>query len=123
MNAIERARTAYASPTAPVRTTQSLEYDAFAKVTSRLAASDPEGGYAEMLHALQDNRQLWLYVATHVADPANDLPQDLRARLFYLAEFTFATINKIILHKDSPAILVEVNTAVMRGLKAQETGR
>ena len=121
MNAFDMARTAYSPVNAAVRTPQSREHEAFVRVTRRLKAADRPGvPYPELVEALHDNRRLWTYVATSVADSDNALPADLRARLFYLAEFTDVQTRRILRGEAGTAVLVEVNSAIMRGLRMQE---
>jgi flagellar protein FlaF len=114
------ARTAYSAAGAPVRTPRSIEYEAFARVTRRLKqASEGSGDFADLVRALHENRRLWIMLALHVADAANELPSGLRARLFYLAEFTSETTSKVLRKEADATILVEINAAVMRGLRTQ----
>ncbi|HHX91755.1 MAG TPA: flagellar biosynthesis regulator FlhF, partial [Paracoccus sp.] len=69
--------------------------------------------------AMHDNRRLWSAFATDLADSDNQYPRDLRARLFYLAEFVNQHTEKA-LSGDAPAgVLVDINLAVMRGLRPQ----
>ena len=121
MNAANLAHTAYAAPTAPTRTGRGLEYDLFARITHRLkSAAEAQGHRAKgaMVRALYDNRRLWTVLATDVADPGNQLPADLRARLFYLNEFTQTHSRKVLAGDASADVLIDINTAVMRGLRA-----
>ena len=64
--------------------------------------------------------RLWSTLALDVADPDNALPAALRAQLFYLFEFTEVHSRRL-LGRDgaSPDILVEINTAVLRGLRGE----
>jgi flagellar protein FlaF len=110
------ARSAYAT-SAPIRPPRTVEYDAFARVTERL--SSDLGGFAALVPALADNRRLWTLLAADVADSDNSLPGPLRARIFYLAEFTQAHTRKVLRGLATPAALVEINLAVMRGLRAE----
>jgi flagellar protein FlaF len=118
----QQAHALYSPAVAPVRTARSVEYDAFARVTARLrtATETRSRGLAPLAEALHENRRLWTLLASAVADPANRLPHDLRARIFYLAEFTAHHSNLVLSGEGDPAILIEVNTAVMRGLRGQE---
>lgn len=121
MTAQSLAQTAYAAPTAPTRTGRGLEYDLFARITHRLKSaveSDGRRARGAMIRALYDNRRLWTVLATDVADPGNQLPADLRARLFYLNEFTQTHSRKVLAGDASADVLIEINTAVMRGLRA-----
>lgn len=119
MNASSLAHAAYTSSAAPVRTERSTEYDIFSRITQRLTSADPAKDYPGMVTALHENRQLWTLLAVDVADADNGLPQQLRAQLFYLAEFTIQHTSKILAGDGDIADLVEVNTAVMRGLHQQ----
>ena len=119
MNALDMARTAYTSNVAPIRTERGIEYDAFARVTHRLKTADPGKNYPAFVQALHENRQLWTLLAVDVADEANSLPQGLRAQIFYLAEFTAHQTSKVLSLGESPEALIEINTAIMRGLRQQ----
>ncbi|MCB1337752.1 MAG: flagellar biosynthesis regulator FlaF [Maritimibacter sp.] len=113
------AKTAYASNQAPIRTPRGVEYEAFARITHRLKAASDRGpdGFADLARALHQNRQLWTLLAADVAEADNGLPADLRARIFYLAEFTAAHSRKVLRGRDTAEALVEINMAVMRGLR------
>lgn len=120
MNAFHLARTAYATA-APVRPPRSVEYDAFARVTERLTqAAGGRADFPTLVSALAENQRLWTILATDVADADNALPEILRARIFYLAEFTRAHTRKVLRRTAGPDALVEINLAVMRGLRASE---
>ena len=123
MNALNMARTAYASAAAPVRTPQSTEYAAFAKITGRLrdAAALGRPGFNDLVTALNENRKLWLLLASDVADSENKLPALLKAQIIYLFEFTTQHSAKILNGTASVDALVDVNTAIMRGLRLQES--
>lgn len=115
------AQTAYAASAAPVRTERGTEYAAFQKVTAQLnKALRDKLPMPQRASALHDNRKLWTILASDLADNDNGLPQSLRAQLFYLAEFSLLQSRKAL---DDPAALealVDINTAVMRGLSGQE---
>jgi flagellar protein FlaF len=115
------AKMAYSGPVAPTRTAQGTEYDLFARITHKLrqALSQQPARHAELVAALHENRRLWTVLAADVSDDANALPKELRARLFYLAEFTRIHTGKILGGTATTDVLVEINTAVMRGLRAQ----
>jgi flagellar biosynthesis activator protein FlaF len=105
------AQAAYASPAAPTRTTRGIEYDAFARVTHRLkSALMPKlGGFGDLARALHDNRCLWSTLASDVSGDANALPPSLRAQ--------------VLANEASAEVLVEINTAMMRGLRHEEERR
>lgn len=110
---------AYAEAAAPTRTPRGTEYDVMARITHRLIAAARKGraGFAELSRAIHDNRQMWTILATDVADSKNALPAELRARVFYLAEFTQTHSSKVLKREATVAPLIEINSAVMRGLR------
>lgn len=118
MNALHQARTAYANPAAITANARSGEYKVLARVTQKLrAASRPDAPFAERAEALHDNRRLWLRVARLVADDENRFTPELRQRLFFLAEFSLAHTSKVLDGDADTEALIEINTAVMRGLR------
>ena len=117
MNAFNMAQTAYTSSSAPVRTERGTEYDVFSRVTHALKAATEKSDYPAFISALHENRKLWTLLAVDVADAENGLPRELRAQLFYLAEFTQKHTSLVIAGKADPAPLIDVNTSVMRGLR------
>lgn len=120
MNAFNMAKTAYASSSAPTRTPRSTEYDAFAQITHRLKSASQNDSFTELAAALHENNKLWTLLAADVADKDNALPESLRGRIFYLYEFT-AQHSRKVLHKETTVdALVDINTAVMRGLRSKE---
>jgi flagellar protein FlaF len=118
------ARTAYATPGTPARSWRSTEYDLFARVTRRLRDAEAGAGKrgTPLVQALHDNQSLWTTLAVDVADDGNGLPRELRARLFYLAEFTREHTRRVLKGEASAGVLVDINTAVMRGLAARDGG-
>jgi len=117
VNATTLAQRGYAPAAAPMKSARKAEYDVIARITSRLANAIQKKDFVALIHAMHENRTLWRKLAIDVADPGNLLPDDLRARLIYLAEFTDHQTRKVIAREASAASLVEVNTAILRGLK------
>ncbi|MCW9042520.1 MAG: flagellar biosynthesis regulator FlaF [Pseudopelagicola sp.] len=107
--------------TSPARTgaSRSVEYDAVARITRQLRNASRKGatGFSDLVQAVHMNRRLWTLFATNVADTDNALPDSLRAQLFYLAEFTQAHSEKILSGEASVRPLLEINMAVLRGLR------
>lgn len=121
MNAVYMAQKAYGATAAPVRTNRSIEYAAFSRVTHDIAGAARMGqqGFARLARAIHENRRLWFVLASDVANAENTLPPTLRARIFYLAEFVNVQSRKILKGEATADVLVEVNTAVMRGLAGE----
>ena len=120
MNAHSQALRAYSAASAPTRTSRNLEYEAVAQITHRLQSADKKGaeGFAQLVEALYDNKKLWGIFAVDVADAANQLPKDLKARLFYLAEFTQQHTTKVLARQATVAPLLEINNSILRGLRS-----
>lgn len=119
MNASLRAQNAYRHHAQAAKTTRDTEYDAFARITSQLKVAATKGrpGFNELAAALHDNRKLWTILAADVASKSNSLPSDLRARIFYLNEFTQKHSTLVLRKEASVRPLLEVNIAIMRGLR------
>ncbi len=119
MNAMNMAKTAYAASQNTVRTPRGIEYEAFARITHRLKTSAEKGrsGFGQLAQAIHENRRLWTLLAADVVAVENGLPADLRARIFYLFEFTNQHSRKVLQDPEEVGVLVEINTAIMRGLK------
>ena len=118
------ARSVYARPEAPQKTPRSLEYELLARITQRLsrAAATRRENYPGLIAALDENLRLWSTLASDVADSGNSLPSKLRAQLFYLYEFTNLHSRAVRADKGSVEVLVDINTAVMRGLRGDGGG-
>ena len=118
MNALLQAQNAYRNADQPIRTPRSIEYDAFARITHRLreAAIGGPSKIRDLASAINDNRRLWTILAIDVADDDNALPQELRARILSLAAFT-RTYSSRVLNGATADPLIEINMAVMRGLR------
>ncbi|MDX1785871.1 MAG: flagellar biosynthesis regulator FlaF [Roseovarius sp.] len=123
MNAIRKAQEAYSQTARTIKTPRSTEYEAFARITKNLKSGAGTGhsGIARLAGALHENRQLWTILASDVADTRNGLPADIRARIVYLAEFTHLHSARVLSDGASTAPLIEINTAVMAGLRGEGT--
>lgn len=114
------ANSAYNSVNSAVKTERGTEHAAFERVTAQLSrASGPDASMIARATALHDNRRLWTLMAANVADAKNALPQSLRAQIFYLAEFTLQHSRKALTAGAPIAPLIDINTAVMRGLRGE----
>lgn len=121
MNVAHHAQSLY-HQARPLKSPRDLEYEVLARLTGRLQAALSATGpasIAQRMTALHENRQFWTALALDLAHPGNALPADLRARLFYLAEFTLRTTDRLMAGQGEGEILVEINTIVMRGLRGE----
>lgn len=115
------ARAAYSRPEAPGRTPRAIEYELLARITQRLSEgwARRKGDLPGLLAALDENLRLWSTLAADVSGDGNGLPPKLRAQLFYLYEFTAQHSRAVRSDKASAEVLIEINTAVMRGLRGE----
>ncbi|MBO9463874.1 flagellar biosynthesis regulator FlaF [Tropicibacter sp. R15_0] len=123
MNAQSLAHRGYSQNARTTRTPRGTEYELFARITHRIKASAEAGpkSYPKLVEALSDNQRLWTTLAVDVADKDNELPQELRAQIFYLAEFVQQHTGKVLARKARLAPLLEINAAILRGLGGRRT--
>ncbi|WP_415922535.1 flagellar biosynthesis regulator FlaF [Tateyamaria sp. SN6-1] len=121
MNATTLATRGYAENAVSTRNERRSEYEVFARVTHSLrdTATKAKTNFPDFAEALHLNRRLWTTLVVDLADPKNEIPSDLKARLIYLSEFTQHHTRKILRDGASVLPLLEVNMAVMRGLKTE----
>lgn len=117
MNVMHQAKTAYGSTQKTTRTPRGIEYEAFARITHSIKSADKKGNFNELVSALHNNRRLWTILASDVAEDTNGLPNELRARIFYLAEFINLQSRQVLKGEAPVGVLVDVNSAVMKGLR------
>ena len=119
------ARAAYSQREAPVRTARAQEYDLLARCTQKMAMAwaRRKDDFPLLATAVHENLQLWCALAIDVADEGNHLPSALRAQLFYLYEFTPNHSHAVLANRASVEVLVDINTAVMRGLRGEGGGQ
>ena len=112
---------AYGRATPNTRTPRDTEYDIIARVTQALivASLNRDTDRPNFLEALHRNERLWSTLAVDIAEAANGLPQALRAKLFYLYRFTVRQSRLIRDGQGSPDVLIDINKAVLRGLRGE----
>ena len=116
-----QARTGYAAAAAPIRTERGTEYAVFAQITHRLKCLDEtdRGAFPKLAAAVCDNQRLWGTLAEDLMGEGNALPIGLRAQLVSLAGFVGRHSHKVLASRASVAPLIEINTAIMKGLRGE----
>ena len=116
-----QAKTAYQAAQSTTRSDRATEFEAFARCTRSLSRAEERGPgeFARLAEAVHDNRRLWTHVAASVADPDNQLPVDLKSKLFFLAEFVEHQSRRVLRKEASTEVLVELNAEIMRGLSPE----
>ncbi len=122
MSAAAHARSIYRQSARPLRSPRETEYELLATITTRIRAAlqhQRNRLSPALVAALHDNLGLWATFGADLADPRNGFPPELRARLFYLAEFTRHHTGRVLSGEATAEILNDINTAVMRGLRGR----
>lgn len=123
MNAQSMAQRAYAQSAGPTKTDRRAEYETIARATHELkaAAERAKSDFPGLAGALHRNNRLWTILAADVADRDNGLPRDLKARIVFLSEFTKRHTTQVLAGKAGVAPLLDINTAILRGLRNGST--
>lgn len=111
------AQKAYAQSQRSVGSPRAIEYQVFARVTRELKLAEDSGSYPRLAEALHANVELWTVIGADVAGEKNGLPKELRVNLFNLCQFTCAHTRKVLSREAGVGPLVDINTAVMKGLR------
>lgn len=138
MNVVAKADSLYGD-SRRLKHPREIEYEIFSRVTRRLVEAIPASvrtGNApvgatpspslrilpDFAAALHENSRLWTALAIDLSHPDNGLPVDLRARLLSLASFVFKETGRILSGDGGdPNALVDMNLAIMRGLRERGT--
>jgi flagellar protein FlaF len=109
---------AYQRVAARAETPREAEYRLFGQVTRALmeAADLPADDIRGRMDALDWNRRLWSALASDCADPANQLPEALRASMISLSLWVGRHTSAVIRKEEEIADLIEVNRMIMQGL-------
>lgn len=111
-----------------ISTPRDIEYNAFVYVTALMteARDMTEGSeiarFARRAEAMHQNVRLWAALAADCGTPGNKLPPQLRNNIIDLATFARIHMGRVIDGKDTIDALIDVNIAVMKGLKGGESG-
>ena len=120
MSAHAVTQNAYGDATRAMGSPRDVEYQVFSQITGQLNRAIKEGRpFTELAMALHENLRLWTVIALDVTNSENGLPVPLRGQLADLSKFTRSHTQKVLRREADAAILIEINTAVMRGLRGQ----
>ena len=121
MNVQTMAQMAYAQAVTPIRTDRGTEFELFVRITRALRnASTARVDFKQLSQAILENRRLWNTLAADLAEPDNPYPDELKGMILNLANFTELHSSKVLAGKATTETLVEINTAMMRGLREGE---
>ncbi len=97
---------------------RALERAILERVTMRLKASYTQGpaGLALLIDALRQNRELWLTLATDLAQPENAFPDDLKASLISIAGYVERNTHTAARDRSVLNSFIEINESIATGL-------
>lgn len=118
---MSQALKGYAEHAPSTKSDRRTEYEVIAKVTQQLRdrAVDSKKNFPAYADALHTNQKLWTALVVDVVDAQNPLPDELKARIVYLSDFTRHHTRRILRENASVLPLLEINMAVLRGLKQE----
>ncbi len=116
------AHNAYGAIQKETLTPRSVEYRVFLQITSRLEAAqhanNPKSN--DYIAALGDNQLLWNALGSDVASVGNQLPQALKAQIFYLSEFMTKHSGLVRKGEADLHAIIDINKMMMEGLSVRQ---
>jgi flagellar protein FlaF len=114
MQSLTQAARAYQAATSH-RSQREQEADVFRRATGALKAARSADAIRQV-QAIADNRRLWIAVTDLMRDPANALPQELRASIMSVGVVVHREMDR-----DSPDFdfLIAINENIAAGLAGQ----
>jgi flagellar protein FlaF len=115
------ATNAYTTLQRDVQTPRGLELQVFTRINGRLRAAAQQGkiDFRALVSALHENRKLWDVISIDLADTANAYPDELKAQLIYLGEFTRQHTHKVLSGDDTADAIIDINSAIINGLRGK----
>jgi len=111
---------AYQQAAARSESPRETEYRIFGQVTRALmdAVQSPDDA-AKRIDALDWNRRLWSTLAADCAQPANELPQQVRAQIISLSMWVGRHTNAVVRREEDLEPLIDLNRTMMQGLSTR----
>ena len=111
---------AYQQAATRAETPRETEYRLFGQVTLALmeAAKCEPADIRGRIDALDWNRRMWSILGTACSDPANALPEQLRASIISLSIWVGKHTSLVIRNQEDFEPLIEINRMIMQGLAA-----
>lgn len=95
------------------------EYRIFGQVTRALIDAAQSDDPATRIDALDWNRRLWSTLAADCAQPANELPQEVRAQIISLSMWVGRHTGAVVRREETFEALIDLNRTMMQGLSAR----
>lgn len=116
MYATHQAMGAYKSQNVETLSSRAVEYRVFAQITSRIENAFEANDKVGIIKALADNLLLWNALATDVMVETNELPENLRAQIIYLAKYMHHHTKLIRNEEGDATAIIDINKMMMEGL-------
>ena len=113
-----QAQAAYNTNNTETLSSRAVEYRVFSQITARLESCKhhDDALQTKFNQALSDNILLWNALSADVATETNPLPQNLKAQIFYLAQFMRHHTALVRDNKATVDAMVDINKMMMSGL-------
>ena len=110
------------APTSSIKSPRDSESEIILSVTRRLKRSAPlrATDYAAFVSAVHQNRRLWLLLSADVAQAGNKLPDQLKENISQISAFVVGYSRRILIDDLPMAPLIDINLAILRGLRGSE---
>lgn len=119
MNNTYLAKQGYKAVQKEAASDKAIELRVFMSVTAQLKAVDFEDKleFPKLSDAILENLQLWKILFLDLINPSNTLPQELKASLIQLSDFTQSHSRKVLLGEATPEALIDINNSIIAGLR------
>lgn len=121
MASIAAASSAYHQAKRAIAGPRTIEASAFERINGDLdrSAGNSERNYPEFIAALSRNASMWTVLAADVIRDENELPVELRAKIFNLATFVRNKTQQLMKTGSTPdvRILTDINRNIISGLR------
>lgn len=95
---------------------RAIEHQVLARITGRMHAAQEKQDMQGLIEACYDNQKLWSIFMTDLANPANALPDQLKANLISIGLWVRRHTSQVMQGHASPESLINVNRNIMEGL-------
>lgn len=119
MTNMNLAHKMYAKTSKETASDKQIELRIFSSITSQMQSADitQVGGFAKLAEAMQDNIRLWNMLSIDVIQDGNMLPDQIKAYVINLGEFTRQHTLKVLAGEGRIDALVDINKAIINGLR------
>jgi flagellar protein FlaF len=124
MDVAAQAANGYRAVQLQTHSARSIEAKLFAEITAALVRAQRAGrpGFQDLVTALHRNRTLWDALLADLANEANALPTPLKGQLIQLGHFVRQFTARLLKGEDDVQVLIDVNHAILEGLRATHQG-